>query len=652
MVQIKKIDTTDTLNTGRLKINEAIDALVNSTGNTVNIGFTDSFDNLADLKTKYPSGATGMFFVFNNGSGDGGHSYIWENNAWKDLGVYQATNLSDGSVTYPKIAKDAVTPIKASFFEKRISLNLFDKTDVKNGYINTSGVFVASTDYICEANLKSIDPSTQYTTQILGGASNGTQVAFYTINGVYISTSELTNGGTITTPSNSYYRVISVFKNRADNFTFAKGATAVTNTEFYEDYLMPDEYIKSLKDGLDSETIKNNAVTPAKTSFFERLKSDNLFDPSAIRNGYISTTGVFTSSDDYRCENEMKTIEPDTPYTPRIVGGASNGTQIAYYDKDSNYISSVELNHGVTVTTPNNAAYRIISVFANRVNGFSFAKGTTVVEDTTFYDYWKIKDEYNGGDIQPIVAADGTGSFTLIQEACNFFPDGTTINIRAGIYDEIVDIKDRNLILIGSGAKETIVRTTNDQRDTPPLEISKGFVKGIGFYAEKPAGATNPTDYSPPYAAHIDYDQSANSRLIFEDCWFRSDWNAGVGIGLRKGFDLSFRNCDFETGNNSMGGVFFHESTTAALYGDQSITFDSCNIRGDGNTALRVQSLGDNTNKVNVRFIRSLIFSVNNLATNASIQTEIATTGSAWLGTNNFYLTPDSFGNNNARLNY
>lgn len=108
MAKIEKIYSSDTLNTGREKINTAIDALVNSSGNIVNVGFTESFDTLAALKSKYPSGRDGMFFVFDNGNSDGGHSYIWSENAWKDLGIYQAEGIADKSITSKKIDADTL----------------------------------------------------------------------------------------------------------------------------------------------------------------------------------------------------------------------------------------------------------------------------------------------------------------------------------------------------------------------------------------------------------------------------------------------------------------------------------------------------------------------------------------------------------------
>lgn len=50
----------------------------------------EAFENLADLKNKYPNGKLGVFVTVDNG-----HKYIWSNGEWKDAGIYQAVGLSD-----------------------------------------------------------------------------------------------------------------------------------------------------------------------------------------------------------------------------------------------------------------------------------------------------------------------------------------------------------------------------------------------------------------------------------------------------------------------------------------------------------------------------------------------------------------------------
>lgn len=161
MVQIKKIDATDTLNAGRQKINTAIDALVNSEGNTVNVGFNESFDTLADLKAKYPSGASGMFFVFNNGNSDGGHSYMWVDDIWKDLGIYQGKELGDSSVKSNHLTSGVV------------SLNKIDE-EIQNDISDFESISITpeNKNYIVEEGM-AIEGGSQYFSSVIIPATAG-----------------------------------------------------------------------------------------------------------------------------------------------------------------------------------------------------------------------------------------------------------------------------------------------------------------------------------------------------------------------------------------------------------------------------------------------------------------------------------------------
>lgn len=86
MIKLEKIKENDSLNTGREKINTAIDGIVNSE-NTILVSFLGKYESLDDLKKAFPNGSEGTFLVKN---ADGTyHSYIYNNNFWEDLGLFQ-----------------------------------------------------------------------------------------------------------------------------------------------------------------------------------------------------------------------------------------------------------------------------------------------------------------------------------------------------------------------------------------------------------------------------------------------------------------------------------------------------------------------------------------------------------------------------------
>lgn len=73
--------------------------------------------------------------------------------------------------------------------------------------------------------------------------------------------------------------------------------------------------------------------------------------------------------------------------------------------------------------------------------------------------------EYDGYDpsVRIIVAADGSGNFTSVQEAVNFAPNNseyrTFIYVKQGIYEENVEIPSNkaNIVLLGDGSDVTVI---------------------------------------------------------------------------------------------------------------------------------------------------------------------------------------------------
>lgn len=56
------------------------------------------FDNINDLKNKYPNGTSGIFVTTNNG-----HMWFYSG-SWQDIGQYQGTEVGDGSITSEKLS--------------------------------------------------------------------------------------------------------------------------------------------------------------------------------------------------------------------------------------------------------------------------------------------------------------------------------------------------------------------------------------------------------------------------------------------------------------------------------------------------------------------------------------------------------------------
>ncbi|WP_313627502.1 SGNH/GDSL hydrolase family protein [Enterococcus italicus] len=284
MAKIEKISSSDTLNTGREKINTAIDALVNSSGNTVNVGFTESFDTLTALKSKYPSGRDGMFFVFDNGNGDGGHSYMWSSGAWKDLGIYQGIELAPNTVTYTKLADKSIDANKISF--TTIGKNKFDLDTTVLGYLNESGT-------ISQVTGNPYETSGFIPIEGTSVVSNETRFCcFYDSNYNFIGERQTDKSGiAITVPAGaSYYRSSSLIANRDKvQIEFSLAATS------YEPYALKVKHLEPAS----TEEIKDGAVTTNKVNFIDKIV--NLFDKEAVTTGYYlsPTTGNLVANVDY-----------------------------------------------------------------------------------------------------------------------------------------------------------------------------------------------------------------------------------------------------------------------------------------------------------------------------------------------------------------
>ena len=66
---------------------------------------TKTFANLSELQKAYPNGAVGVMVTVDNG-----HKYFWQDNQWKDAGVYQSIGVADDSIL-PTYLTEQAKPI-------------------------------------------------------------------------------------------------------------------------------------------------------------------------------------------------------------------------------------------------------------------------------------------------------------------------------------------------------------------------------------------------------------------------------------------------------------------------------------------------------------------------------------------------------------
>lgn len=191
------------------------------------------------------------------------------------------------------------------------------------------------------------------------------------------------------------------------------------------------------------------------------------------------------------------------------------------------------------------------------------------------YPKWKkkVEDRKDPGkkiDIyNMVVAKDGSGDFTTIQEAINAakgFPDKrVTIQIKNGVYKEKVEVYEWNdrVNLIGEDRDKTII-TYDDYFDKLDLGRNSTFhtptvlVQGNDFYAANLTIENTAGDVGQAVALAVNAD-----RVLIENCSIRGNQDTLYTTG--EGFKQFYKDC-------------YIEGTTDFIFGRATALFQGCEI--------------------------------------------------------------------------
>ncbi|KAF7837601.1 putative pectinesterase/pectinesterase inhibitor 12 [Senna tora] len=172
-------------------------------------------------------------------------------------------------------------------------------------------------------------------------------------------------------------------------------------------------------------------------------------------------------------------------------------------------------------------------------------------------------EEYGGEDVI-VVAGDGTGNFSTINEAVNFAPNNSmeriVIYVKAGVYEENVEIPSykTNLILLGDGTDVTLITANRSVADGwTTFRSATLAVSGEGFLArdiaiENKAGA----EKHQAVALRVNADLTAFYRCAvygFQDTLYVHS------------FRQFYRECDI------YGTIDF-------IFGNAAVVFQACDI--------------------------------------------------------------------------
>ena len=137
-----------------------------------------------------------------------------------------------------------------------------------------------------------------------------------------------------------------------------------------------------------------------------------------------------------------------------------------------------------------------------------------------------------GGYIPSIVVAkDGSGDYTSIQDAINNADNDTTIYIKDGEYKETV-IVNKYVHLVGQSKHGTILYQNIGDYNNAPLRITQGSVCNMTIKSARPADVSGLTDYA--YAIHLDKsfaNESKYRKCEIYNCDIISEVNDAIGAG-------------------------------------------------------------------------------------------------------------------------
>lgn len=181
-----------------------------------------------------------------------------------------------------------------------------------------------------------------------------------------------------------------------------------------------------------------------------------------------------------------------------------------------------------------------------------------------------------------VVAADGTGDFTTVQEAFdavpNFSRERVVIYIKKGTYKEVLTLPKNktNVTIIGESASEVILTYDNYASKVNPETgeeygtsgSSSSFIYGEGFYAKNITFENSAGPVGQALAIYIGGDKA-----VFVDCRFLGYQDTMYGGRVRQ----YFKNC-------------YIEGSTDFIFGPSTAFFDQCHLHTKGGSAITAAS--------------------------------------------------------------
>ena len=399
---------------------------------------------------------------------------------------------------------------------------------------------------------------------------------------------------TIDSEVNTQNKKITVLQNRMDTFSSLPDGSTAGNAELV-DIRVP---ASGFNDNKNYDTA-GNAVRGQVSTLKNKLSEITQLSTTT---GYYGTDGSrhvsngWTMIDQYIPLSIIDTVEISLYYE---IGG------VCYYNNNLEFISAESGTSSTiakvitTLTIPDNAVYCRFCYFNNTPTLFSV---------NSWVKYF-LEKSYNNinNPANVITVGKNNCDYTSIKEAVKNANDSKnnpiTILIYPGIYDEVIESRNRYISFVGVNRDTCIIRDTSGKYANSPMLISGGewLLQNLTFIANGDnAGGWVPTwenfDF-PSYAIHIDGGGAGKGNII--NCVAYSECLNAIGMGLHSNETVSIENSIIErntTNNNYLseyyqGALACHSTTDrSTVEENENLIVKNCDIISNTDKAVQLFS--------------------------------------------------------------
>ena len=177
----------------RKKINDNFTDVYNAISNIADASPNLDYATLSDLNTAFPSGATGVYVI-----PDDGHWYYWNGSAWTDGGVYQSTSDHADVVTLKDaVLRDSTNLLDESNIEADVSPVTWGTPDYTETYAAV-GTYTSPVIEVVVGETYAVLDATGFTTDQWG-------IAQYSADTLWVSSTNTSTSGLYTVPAGIKY---------------------------------------------------------------------------------------------------------------------------------------------------------------------------------------------------------------------------------------------------------------------------------------------------------------------------------------------------------------------------------------------------------------------------------------------------------------